>query len=329
MPKKHETFDEFLRGARTGKPLTNSVSRAPMTRERLQALILQGFGLGRNENYTPWIRVTRINAPRRSNHQVTVVSGNAAPLHLLSALEYGAARVASWLGANEIRTQLPMFPWDGHPHPSAGLDRSADTALPTTRGLLAIAEEACIPHGTYVGASDLPYVATADIVISTCSDRPQRLAFWNVKPRAQLDSAKPGSRLLQRIRLERLYAHSVGAHHAVYDGSAANDRLLGNLDWLEPLRDELRDGAQSQARDAFVAAFREGPANAPLGKGIEVAASKASMPLDAAQRHFRAAAWLGLLDIDLTEPVLMSRPMTTGGAAKKRALQVQLLGEEA
>jgi hypothetical protein len=53
------------------------------------------------------------------------------------------------------------------------------------------------------------------------------------------------------------------------------------------------------------------------------------MPLDTAQRHFRAAAWLGLIDIDLTEPVLMSRPMTTGGAAKKRALQVQLLGEEA
>ncbi len=323
MNSTFESFDEFLEGALRGAPLTNSVGRAPMTRSRLQSLILQGFGQGRGDQYIPWIRVTRGNAPRMSNHFVAVISAQPLPLHLLSGLEYGAARVASWLGADEIRPQFPLFPWDGHPHPAAGLDAAADSALPRTRGLLDIARDAGIKHGCYVGAPDLPYVATTDLLIW----RHQRLHFWSVKPSEVLAKSKPESRVHQRIRLEALYADAVGGAHAVYDGSHVSDRLLANLEWLEPPRHERTAPEEVEARRKFVDRFNARGAEERLDARIEAAACDAAMPIAEGQRHFRAAAWLGQVDIDLTQPVLMSRPMTTGGAGTKRALQTELLGE--
>lgn len=298
-----------------------------MTRSRLQSLIVQGFGQGRGDDYIPWIRVTRGNAPRMSGHFVAVVSTQATPLHLLSGLEYGAARVASWLGADEIRTQFPLFPWSGHPHPMAGLDARIDATLPETRGLLDIAHEAGIKHGTYVGAPELPYVATTDLVIARRTPEVQCLVFWSVKPAKVTLEAKPGSRVLQRIRLEALYAQAVGGKHVVYDGTQASDRLLANLEWLEPPRQERTDTLQIHARGAFVEIFNERHDGEPLGQRIENAAKQAGISTPEGQRHFRAAAWLGQLDIDLFEPVLMSRPMTCGGSTRKRELQRELLGE--
>jgi hypothetical protein len=325
--KEFESFEKFLEGGRRGAPLTNSISRAPMTRARLQSLILQGFGQSRGDDYIPWIRVTRGNAPRMSNHFVAVVSTQATPPHLLSDLEYCAARVASWLGADEIRAQFPLFPWAGHPHPMAGLDAKVDAALPATRGLLEIAQEAGIKHGTYIGSSGLPYVATTDLLITAGAPKAKRLVFWSVKPAEVMAEAKPGSRVLQRIRLEELYAQSVGGKHVVYDGTHVSVRLISNLEWLEPPRQERTDAFQTQARIAFVEQFNERGDREPLGQRIESAAEQAGMSTPDGQRHFRAAAWLGQLDIDLAQPVLMSRPTTCGGQTKKHALRIELLGE--
>jgi hypothetical protein len=246
---------------------------------------------------------------------------------LLSALEYEAARVASWLGAVEIRTQFPLFPWSGHPHPMAGLDASWDACLPPTVGLLEIAHEAGIQHGSYVGAPDLPYVATTDLLVNTCASRNQRLAFWTVKPADVLRAAKPKSRLLERIELERLYAKSVGGTHVLYDGSHVSEYLLGNLDWLEPTRHERIDPAEISARARFVHCFNARPSSEPLRERIAIAASEACLEPNEGLRHFRAAAWLTEIDIDLSQPVLMSRPMNRGGNAFKNALNSRLTGE--
>ena len=94
MTAEFETYSEFLADGKRGARLTNSVGRAKMTRNRLQALILQGFGQGRGNGYMPWICVTRGNSPRCSNHFVAVTSIQEKPLHLMSCLEYGATRVA-------------------------------------------------------------------------------------------------------------------------------------------------------------------------------------------------------------------------------------------
>ena len=134
MKQKFQTYDEFMSGARKGARLTNSISRKAMTAGRLQALIRQGFGQGRGERYVPWIRVTRGNAPRKSNHVVAVTHVQSRPVHLLSRLEYRALRLAVWLGAIEVREQFPLWPWQGGPHPMAGLDVDARRKLTHVAG---------------------------------------------------------------------------------------------------------------------------------------------------------------------------------------------------
>lgn len=299
-----------------------------MTKSRLQSLILQRFGQGQGDDYVPWIRVTRGNSPRMSNHVVAVTSTESAPLHLMSALEYGAARVASWLGARAIYSQFPLFPWSGHPHPLESLGARGGKDLPKTKGLLELAAQAGIKHGSYVGAPDLPYVATTDLVVLQGDRGHERLIFWTIKPASTIKAASPGARVLQRIELERLYAESVGGLHVLYDGSQVSSHLLGNLDWLEPTRQERTSMKEQALRTQFVHHFDEQPFSSPVGDRIAHAASAMAIEIEEANKLFRAAAWLTEIDIDLSQPLLMSRPVITGGMSVKRALLKQLTGAE-
>lgn len=326
MKRNFETFQEFMVGARKGRPLTNSISRKAMTRTRLQSLILQGYGQGRDEDYKSWIRVTRGNAPRESNHVVAVTNIDARPVHTLSKMEHNALHLALWFGAAEVREQFPIWPWPGSPHPMAGLDPQRDRTLPAAPGLLEIAAEAGIPHGTYVGAPELPYVATTDLVIRLGAPPNDRLVFWSCKPADVLAHRKDGPRAKQRIELERLYAKAIGAHHAVYDGTQAPGDLLANLDWLEPPRSELRDETMAKCRSAFAQAFNGTSADSTVEERIQAVATGLDMELPAAQQHFRAVAWQGAIDADLSFPIVMSRTLTTGGNQLKRALFQQLMG---
>ncbi|RVT48120.1 TnsA endonuclease N-terminal domain-containing protein [Rubrivivax albus] len=325
---KHETYDEFLTDAKRGRVLTNSIGKAPMTRTRLQSLILQGFGQGRGDDYQPWITVTRGNAPRASNHIVAIGSIGSRPMHFLSTLEYRAGRVANWLGALEIRTQFPLFPWRGHPHPMAGLEQGYDACLPVMPGLLEIASEAGISHGTYVGSPELPYVATSDLVVRFGPASTQKLTFWTVKPAGALRAERPGSRMRQRIDLERLYAEKAGGRHVLFDGEQFSDILTANLDWLEPTRHERTDAEEIERRSRFVHAFNSHPDGVALRDRISSASAAIGAEVVDGQRFFRAAAWLTEIDIDLRARVLMSAPMRSGGKAHKQVVFQQIAGEK-
>ena len=328
MSNSFESFDDFLDGARHGRRLNNSIGRAPMTRSRLQSLILQGFGQGRGDAYKPWIGVGRANSARESNHQVAVTSCQSAPLHLLSDLEVKASRVASWLGAIEIRTQFPLFPWAGHPHPNSGVNAELDAKLAPTKGLLEIASRAKISHGNWVGAPDLPYVATTDLLVER-GDRPSTtLYFWSVKPAALLENHPKRKRMKERIELERLYAESVGGKHVLYDGSKVSEELLANLGWMEPLRVERVSPNRCADRARFVKHFQKSSSREALRDRISRAAASAGISQSEGGAHFRAAAWLTEVDIDLNQPVVMSEPMKTGGSSFKNALFTSLTGEQ-
>lgn len=323
------SFATFMTGARRGGPLANSVGRKCMTRERLHSLILQGFGQGRNEDYIPWIRVTRGNAPRKSNHQVAVTCIHRRALHLMSGLEYHAVRLATWLGASEIREQYPIFPWADGPHPLAGLDAQRDRALPSTPGLLDIAAKARIKHGNYVGNPELPYVATTDLLIRIGVPPNERLVFWACKPAAVLADPKKGPRAQERIELERLFAKAIGGRLEVYDGSHETGSLYANLDWLEPRKSELDNQEMSFKREQFAVAFNLTSKSNSAECRIAEAAEEKKMEITDGQRHFRAAAWVGQIDVDLRAPIIMSKPLKADGGAHKRQLQVQLLGVQA
>lgn len=328
MKQKFETYSEFMADARKGRPLTNSIGRKAMTRAKLQSLIVQGFGQGRNDDYKSWITVTRGNAPRMSNHTIAMGSIGSRPMHFLSALEHRAGRVATWLGAQELRPQFPLFPWRGHPHPMAGLDQSYDASLPVMPGLLEIAHEAGIDHGGYVGSPDLPYVATSDFVARFGPTRKQQLTFWTVKPVGVLEAEKPGSRMRQRIELERLYAEKAGGRHVLFDGEQVSDTLTANLDWLEPPRYERTDAAEITCRGRFVEVFNAHDADIALRDRISSASTAIGVDIANGQRMFRAAAWLTDIDIDLRARVLMSAPMRSGGKAHKQAVYQEIVGEK-
>ena len=306
--------------------LSNSVTRRVMTLDRLYALIAQGFGQGRDEAYKPWIRVTRSLSSPKSNVFVAQVPIHERGLHLLAGTEYNAGQLASWLGALEVREQFPLWPSPSR-SPLWGLHPERDRTLVPAPGLLEIAADAGIDHGTYVGGN-IPFVATTDLVLRIGVPPNDKLVFWSVKPLEKIVRGKSAARIRERLELERRYAVAVGAHHGVIDGTEMTRSLVENLDWFRPLRSELLAFRKTQCIEDFAAAF-EGLAvdGDPLRVCIDAAGEQCSIPPNRVQAFFRAATWLGLTDVDLGVSVLMTKPPTRGGGARKLQLRKALLGD--
>ena len=310
-----------------GKPrrlrISNSVSRTAMTWSRIERLVREGFGHGRDEDYVPWIRITRSLSSPVSHLTAAHTPVHARGIHLLSNLEDAAVRIAAWLGAQEIREQFPLFPWPGQ-HPMHGLDPDRDRTLGPAPALADIAREAGVELRRYVG-SRVPYVATTDLVLRIGDHPNDRLVFWSCKPQQAIDCPRDGARVAEVLDLERRYAAAIGCKHVVFTGDEVAPRLLSNLIWLEPPRSHLltRDG---NARREFAAYFNEQDDDISIERRIELASELARIPRCDAHADFRTAAWLGLIDIDLTRPVLMSRPVVRGRAQTKGALREQLVG---
>ena len=319
-------FANGMRVPRMRGKLSNSVTKSVMSYSRLYALIRQGFGQGRNDDYKPWIRVTKGNSSPDSNLHVSQVATQKRGLHLLAGTEFNSAHLAAWLGSLETREQFPLWPHSA-PHPLAGLHPERDKTLENTRGLLAIAAEAGIDHGTYVG-TDIPYVATTDLLLRIGEPPHDRLVFWSVKPLEKMLKGRASLRVLERLELERRYAISVGAIHRVINGTEMNESLIENLDWMMPLYSEFAGLLSPKNLQNFAAAFAE-PAKQrePLQNCIAHARSDLKLSEKAGFDLFRGTTWLGMTDIDLSKPVLMTRPPTQGGAAQKELLREQLLGE--
>jgi len=316
----------ITRRPREGKRrINNSVTRVPMTIERLQLLVDDGFGYGRGEDYTPWIRITKGLSAKESNLVVAQTAVHKRSLHLMSILEKTAAHAAAWLGATEIREQFPLFPWAAN-HPMAGLDILRDRRLPEAPSLLNIARDAQIDIGHYVGGN-IPYVATTDLVVRIGDFPNDRLVFISCKPRAKMNDPKTGTRVRERLELERRYAQAVGAKHVVFTGEEVCDRLKANLDWLMPHRSQVADPALCARRRAFAEAFASTAESKSIDQRIRAASSACETTLAEGQEDFRAAAWKGEIDVDLTQPILMSRPLIRDQKQKKTALRVHLLGE--
>jgi hypothetical protein len=296
-----------------------------MTIERLLRLIRQGFGQGRNEDYRPWIAVTRGLSAPKSNIGVFHVPVQARPLHLLSRLEQSAGHIAAWLGAQELREQFPLFPWKWT-HPLSGLSPARDCLLLPAPALLTIGEEAGIDIARFVGSERVPFVATTDLVLRFGQPPHDRLVFWSCKPRGILDDPKAGPQAERRIELERRFAAKVGAFHAVYDGTHASKTLISQLDWLAPRNDEYRSEAERLRRQGFAKAFNGMDAGRGTADLVASCAAALSLEVKEAQRLFRACAWEGSIDADLAHPIVMSRPLRRGGSRLKAQLMKQLTG---
>ncbi len=298
-----------------------------MTINKLLRLILQGFGQGRGDDYWPWIPVTRGLSAPVSNIGVFHVPVQARPLHQLSRLERGAGGVGAWLNAREVREQFPLFPW-AWTHPLAGLHPARDCLLPAAPALLTIGKEAGIDIGRFIGSERVPFVATADLVLSFGEPPNDRLVFWSCKPRGILDDPKAGPQAERRIELERRYAEKVGAFHAVFDGTQVSKTLVTQLDWLAPRHEEFRNEVERSHRRQFAEVFNRFDAGRTTEDLVASTAKELELDVKEAQRLFRACAWEGSIDADLTHPIVMSRPLRRGGSRIKKQLMQQLTGAE-
>jgi hypothetical protein len=115
--------------------------------------------------------------------------------------------------------------------------------------------------------------------------------------------------------------------HVVIDGTQFPGQLTTNLDWLCPLRSEiLRRLCRHRLRD-YAGYLMAHAGNETLGGAKTRARERAGVPMELAENYFRAAAWLSLIDIDLTKAVVFSLPLRRDVTGVKRRLARELLGE--
>jgi hypothetical protein len=239
-------------------------------------------------------------------------------------LEKTAANVAAWLGATEIREQFPLFPWAGV-HPMSGIDPGRDRQLKDAPSMIDIAHDAGIDIGRFIG-TDIEFVATADLVLRIGEFPNDRLVFWSVKPGASISNERSGERVIERLELERRYAKGIGAKHAVITGDEITPHLRKNLLWLKPPRSHLLSRTPDDRR-ALTTVFNALDEGMSVAVRIAAAAKECGLSLADAHVDFRAAAWLGEIDIDLTRQIAMPYPVRRDVKGAKAALRSQLMGD--
>ena len=297
-----------------------------MTETKLASMIADGYGRGRGEGFMPWIRIRRKLSSPVSNLQSMANPMYGRALQLLSGLESDAANVALWLGASEIREQHPAWP-SSHMHPAAGIHPEFDRKLGMVPGLLEIAKSAGIDHGVYPGTK-IPFVATLDFTLGIGSWNDNQLVQWSCKPRSLLESAPNRARMHERIEMERHYSRVVNAKHVVIDGTEFSRQLTENLDWMRPLRSEMKRMKGSQRLSDYGCYFMLVAASCPITAAKRYAARKTGLERKEMEDHFRAAAWLGAINIDMTQSVVMSRPLAQDSKGFKESLRRRLFGAE-
>jgi hypothetical protein len=305
--------------------------RVPIPRrmklDRLNDLIRDGYGQGRNSDYCPWIRIRRRLTSRLSNLiLLSTPLYESRPLHLLSGYEDRAANLALWLGVAEIREQFPAWP-DPHAHPIIGLCPDRDRLMSHVPGLREIARECGIDHGVYP-TTNVPFVATVDLALRVGEPPHDRLVLWSCKPLAMM--LKPDARRrLERLELERRYALAIGARNIIFDGTEAPRKFFAQLDWFRPLHDEAWLFGQSPVLEDFAGSFLRASETLPIAAAVRQMAARFNFDFDLAGRLFRLASWTGHIDLDFMQPIAMSRPIRRDGGATRTRLRMALLGGEA
>lgn len=283
--------------------------------------IRAGYGQGRGDAYLPWMQI-RKNSSSPTSHQVFDSVGlQARNHHFLSELEFHTALLISYLGAAELRECLPLWPFE-HPHPDTGLDDDLDLRFDQVPGLLEIAKDAGIKHGNFVGTT-LPYIASIDLMFRVWQGRKWRLLGISCKPK---DITEQSTRAQERIELDRLYCTAVGAHHHHEDGSSFSTELIRQLIGFRPAVSFLRAHRRTNRLQDFVCKFNDYANDRFVSDAALAAGRDVRLDRDDAFAFFRLGVWLHLIDIDLTQPVQMRKPIKPGGASVIQALTSRYWG---
>lgn len=294
--------------------------------KKLYRHIELGYGQGHGSRYQPWLRIRRRNTSPTSNQVVAWLPPLGREAHFFSRGEYHTALFLLWLQVQDVREQYPLWPV-AHPHPLSGAENVDESKLPWSKGLLSMAREAGIEHGTEVGSRQ-PYIATMDFAVTVQLQGEAKLFTFSSKPISD-PSDEVKWRTLERLELERRYAAEIGAKHAISTSALVPIRAAGHLEWW-------LDGASLRGHEKWlskVPAFAENmerqSESLSMAEAVRETARTLSLPLDIAWLLFKHCAWTQKIDIDPTLPLLTTYPIQPGGRALRSSMRRQLFQEEA
>lgn len=272
----------------------------------LAKYIRDGYGLGRLLDYRPWLRIRRRFSSPVSKQVFCNLTLRRTNHHLLSGLEYKTALLNAWLGPKELRECLPLWPKQ-HPHPQSGLPYHLAQRLDESPGLLEIARNVGIDHGVFPGTK-IPYVASCDLVFWAPIEATlvEQLVYISCKPLCEIQRHQ---RVRERLELERRYAMVNGGRHLIETGQNLPHKLIDNLDWLLPLRQEVEQLRGSSKHSDFCSLLMEITSGTALGAAVKKASDALQIPVAEGFLYFRTGVWLHKIDIDLNLPVVMSKLM--------------------
>jgi hypothetical protein len=317
-------LEEDAQECAAGSGLLRAASRYTLRKLRqIERALREGAGQGRGDAYQPWIRIRRGFSSPVSHQVFESVGVNRRNHHFLSLLEFRTALVTAYLGSTELRECLPMWPYE-HPHPNFDDEAPQRVAPDPVPGLLEIAAAAGIDHGTFIGTK-IPYVGTIDLVHRLPSCNGFQYVGISCKPRDIIDRSE---RARQRLELDRLYCQVIGAWHVIEDGRGLHPEVLKNLQWLCPLTSEIRAHRGTSQLLEFSRYFDECADAMPLRDAAMAAGAKCGLrEREDAFLFLRLGIWTHLVDIDLSQPIRMTRPMRRGAERVLAPLRERYLGE--
>jgi hypothetical protein len=291
----------------------------------LRALVADGAGQGHGDGYQPFIRVTPARSSPVSNLGRKFLPGSNRSFHTLTENEWHVARLLKFLGAEDVREQFPLWPM-AHPHPLADHPEAKSLRLPTSKGTIAIAANAKITHGNFVG-TNLPNVITTDLAATVRRMGRLALSLVSCKPRDLLLNAKPSDRMPARLMLEKIYAEEIGAHFALADGKIFNATLRANIERFAPTDATLEKLRHQTELLVSVEKGVNGCIESLSVRELEKRVSRdITHDLDLARLAISLLIWERRIDFNFARTLPVLRPIPLGGAELNRELTNQLLG---
>lgn len=288
----------------------SNVSRKFSARLLLQSF-KEGRGFGVGEDYRPWIQITRRTSSPYSNLNLWRLPYLHRNAHFLSRGERQMAVYVTWLGAEDVREQYPLWPWP-HPHPEVQLGADRYRVHP---GMLAVAESAGVRLQNYPGTK-LPVVLSMDLL---CTVPPgvncARLVAVSCKPRSLYVAAAVDDRELERLELDRRYCLAGEIPFHLAHPEELPTVLMAQLNWLAPVKlsAPMLEISQTASYQDYIGAL----ADRTYLKPASIASAEASRSMKwSGDFHFEAlrfAIWHQHIDVDLCRQLDLSQPLRPGG----------------
>ena len=299
-----------------------------LTIAKLAAAIREGRGIGTGDAYRPWIQITRRTSSPYSNLNVCPVPHLKRLTHFLSRAERQFALYLWWLGAEDVREQYPLWPWP-HLHPEVQIAPQAEDRLHP--GMQFVAAEADIALRTYPGTT-IAHVLTIDMMVTVpVSMNPARLIGISCKPEAIVVAGSPTDRDMERIELDRRYCVAGNIPFRLAHPEQLPPKLLVGLHAISPIepRSTLMQLVRAAPYLKYVDLLQRTAYDRPAWIASKEAGNRVGWSTPEEQRAFHIAIWYQHVDHDVSNGLVTTRPLVTGGTALREQGRQRWFGEGA